>query len=216
LTPKPARLFRDLRPDEKLHFLSIRATGNLPQSYTSTTLTAEDYPELIEANAPVSTVAVGTVLAAYNWPAGTERYRKVAGFVQAFFARLHEMQVPPHHPKWHEIDLAASVPGWTRLPAAEQWVKRAGLNDREPRRYAAIPQGSTGVLTAQERNAIFAEFVDYQRRKTPLDPQQRDVLFRQFAEYQKRQSRAFALEQRPPTPLFAQFVAYQNLNPPPR
>jgi TRAP-type uncharacterized transport system substrate-binding protein len=212
LTPKPARLFRDLRPDENLHFLSIRATSNLPQSYTSTTLTAEDYPELIEANAPVSTVAVGTVLAAYNWPAGTERYRKVARFVQAFFARLHEMQVPPHHPKWHEIDLAASVPGWTRFPAAEQWVKRAGLNDGEARRYATIPQGSTGVLTAQERNALFAEFVDYQRRKTPLDPQHRDALFRQFAEYQKRQSRAFALEQGPPIPLFAQFAAYQNLN----
>jgi uncharacterized protein len=212
LTPKPARLFRDLRPDENLHFLSIKATSNLPQSYTSTTLTAEDYPELIEANAPVSTVAVGTVLAAYNWPTGTERYRKVARFVQAFFARLHEMQVPPHHPKWHEIDLAASVPGWTRFPAAEQWVKRAGLNDGEPRRYATIPQGSTGVLTAQERNALFAAFVDYQRRKTPLDPQYRDALFRQFAEYQKRQSRAFALEQRPPTPLFAQFAAYQNLN----
>jgi len=33
LTPKPARLFQDLRPDENLHFLSISATGNLPQGY---------------------------------------------------------------------------------------------------------------------------------------------------------------------------------------
>jgi TRAP-type uncharacterized transport system substrate-binding protein len=185
LTPKPAGLFRDLRPDENLHFVAIRPGGNLPQSYTSANLTAEDYPELIEANSPVSTVAVGTVLAAYNWPAGTERYGKVARFVGAFFARLHEMQVPPHHPKWHQIDLAAAVPGWTRFPAAEEWIKRAGLNEDETR-HAAIPQQSGGSLSVQERNAIFAEFADYQRQKAALDPKQREALFAEFAEYQRR------------------------------
>jgi uncharacterized protein len=209
LTPKPAGLFRDLRPDENLHFVSIRPAGNLPPSYTSTTLTAEDYPELIEANAPVGTVAVGTVLAAYNWPAGTERYGKVARFVGAFFARLHEMQVPPHHPKWHEIDLAAVVPGWTRFPAAEEWIKKARLNDGESHRYAAIPQGNTGSLSVQERDTIFTEFADYQRRQAALNPKQREALFKEFAEYQKRQRRAAALEQRPPTPVLSQFAAYQ-------
>jgi len=205
LTPKPARLFQDLRPDEDLHFLSIRAGSGLPRAYTSATLTAEDYPDLIEANAPVSTVAVGTILAAYNWPAGTERYRKVARFVEAFFARLQEMQVPPHHPKWHEIDLAASVPGWTRFPAAEQWIKKAESSQGEARRQAAIPQPSTGGLTEQERNAIFAEFVDYQKRMPALDPQRREALFREFAEYSKRQGGLATFERRA-----AQFAANQN------
>ena len=109
LAGKPARLFQTVRPDENLHFLSIRATAKLPESYTSATLTAEDYPELIEANAPISTVAMGTVLAVYNWPAETERYRKVASFVQAFFDRLHDMQSPAHHPKWREINLTNRV-----------------------------------------------------------------------------------------------------------
>jgi len=205
LTPKPARLFQDLRPDEDLHFLSIRAGSGLPRAYTSATLTAEDYPDLIEANAPVSTVAVGTILAAYNWPAGTERYRKVARFVEAFFARLQEMQVPPHHPKWHEIDLAASVPGWTRFPAAEQWIKKAESSQGEARRQAAIPQPSAGGLTEQERNAIFAEFVDYQKRMPALDPQRREALFREFAEYSKRQGGLATFERRA-----AQFAANQN------
>jgi TRAP-type uncharacterized transport system substrate-binding protein len=236
LTPKPAGLFRDLRPDENLHFVSIRPTGKLPQSYTSATLTAEDYPELIEANAAVGTVAVGTVLVAYNWPAGTERYGKVARFVAAFFARLHEMQVPPHHPKWHEIDLAAEVPGWSRFPPAEEWIKRAGLTAGDSHRHAAIPQGSPGSLTVRsltvhERDAIFAEFAEYQRRKAALDPQQRDALFREFAEYQSRKaplnpnqrdalfkefaeyqkhrSGAAALEQRLLTSPLSQFAAYQ-------
>jgi uncharacterized protein len=231
LTPKPAGLFRDLRPDENLHFVSIRPTGKLPQSYTPAALTAEDYPELIEANAAVGTVAVGTVLVAYNWPAGTERYSKVARFVGAFFARLHEMQVPPHHPKWHEIDLAAEVPGWSRFPPAEEWIKRAGLNEGESHRHAAIPQGSPGSVTVHERDAIFAEFADYQRRKAalapqqrealfrefaeyqsrkaPLNPNQRDALFKEFAEYQKHRTGAAALEQRPLTSALSQFAAYQ-------
>ena len=42
LTPEPARLFRDIRPDEGLHFLSIGTGSNLPQSYSRTNLTAQD------------------------------------------------------------------------------------------------------------------------------------------------------------------------------
>jgi hypothetical protein len=29
-----------------------------------------------------------------NWPAGTERYRKVARFVRGFFDRLHDLRAP--------------------------------------------------------------------------------------------------------------------------
>lgn len=221
LTPKPARLFQDLRPDENLHFLPIKATSNLPQSYTSAVLTTEDYPELIEADAPVSTVAVGTILAAYNWPTETDRYRKVQSFVQAFFAHLRDMQAPPHHPKWRQIDLGASVPGWTRFSAAEEWMRKAGLDDGEPRsaspRYAAVAQGSIASLSAQGRDALFKEFVDFQKREPhqeanragPLDLQERDSLFREFSEYQKQQSRAASTEQ--PVPKhFAELIADQK------
>jgi uncharacterized protein len=222
LAGKPARLFQEVRPDENLHFLSIRATTPLPESYTSAALTADDYPELIEANAPVSTVAMGTVLAVYNWPAGTERYRKVASFVQAFFERLHDMQSPAHHPKWREINLTASLPGWTRFPPAEEWIRQAGLNDGEPAydspRHAAVTEGGTAALSVQERDAIFKEFVDYRKRWTPhpldragvFDPQQRDALFQEFAAYQKRYSHAAFLKQRPLDSVFAQFAAYQE------
>ncbi|HYK16544.1 MAG TPA: TAXI family TRAP transporter solute-binding subunit [Bryobacteraceae bacterium] len=196
LTPKPARLFRDIRPDENLHFLSIGATTNLPQSYTSATLTAQDYPELIEANAPVATVAVGTVLAAYNWPAGSERYQNVAHVVQAFFDLLRDFQAPPHHPKWRDINVAASLPGWTRFAPAEEWIKKAGLDNREQIRRAGLDDGvtqsRTSVFSSQERNAIFNEFAAYQKQQaqgksnTVLNPQQRDALFKEFADYQKQ------------------------------
>jgi hypothetical protein len=165
---------------------------------------------------------MGTVLAVYNWPPGTERYRKVASFVQAFFDRLHDMQSPAHHPNWREINLTASVPGWTRFPPAEEWIRQAGSNDAAPAydspRHAAVTEGGTAALSVQERNAIFKEFVDYRKRWTPhpldkagvFDPQQRDALFREFAEYRKRYSHAASLKQRPLDPSFARFAAYQE------
>ncbi len=158
---KPSRLFQDIRPDENLHFLPI--TGNLPTSYTATTITADDYPELVAKDAPVKTVEVGTVLVAYNWPVNTERYQRANHFAQAFFAHAKDIQA--RHPKWHQFDITSSVSGWTRVPAAEQWLKRAGLTPEETRTTVVVH------LDARQREALFKDF-------------QREVLFREFAAYQ--------------------------------
>jgi TRAP-type uncharacterized transport system substrate-binding protein len=120
---KPSRLFQDIRPDENLHFLPI--TSHLLSNYTTTTINSNDYPELVSKGAPVKTVAVGTVLIAYNWPSKSERYQRVNRFVQAFHSHLNEIKA--RRPKWHDFDISASVSGWTRFPAAEQWLKKAGL-----------------------------------------------------------------------------------------
>jgi len=76
-------------------------------------------------------------------------------------------------PKWREINLTASVPGWTRFPPAEEWIRQAGLNDGGPAydspRHAAVTDGSTAAaLSAAERDAIFKDFVDYRKRWTLL------------------------------------------------
>ena len=74
----------------------------------------------------------------YNWPTGTERYRKVARFVRAFFDRLHDLQSPPYHPKWREINVAVPVPGWTRFAAAQEWIRKAGLDTNGATRNARV------------------------------------------------------------------------------
>jgi hypothetical protein len=165
------------------------------------------------------------VLAAYNWPAGTERYRKVANFVRVFFDRLHDLQAPPHHPKWRDIDLAAAVPGWTRFAPAEQWIRKAGLdNDAPPRRAdldEVIIERTAAALSPHERNVIFAEFSNYQKWQHYAtssaglpDPRQRDALFREFVDYQKRQTHeansAGSLDPRQRDTLFRKFVDYQK------
>jgi TRAP-type uncharacterized transport system substrate-binding protein len=159
---KPSRLFQDIRPDENLHFLPI--TGNLPTYYTATTITSDDYSELVSKDAPVKTVEVGTALVAYNWPANSERYQRVNYFVQAFFAHVGDIQAS--HPKWHQFDITSSVLGWTRFSPAVQWLKKAELTPEESRTTVVVH------LDTKQREALFKDF-------------QREVLFREFAAYQK-------------------------------
>ena len=99
-------------------------------------MSATDYPDLIERDKPISTLSVGTVLAVYNWPADTKRYRNVAHFVDTFFGWLAELRMSRYHPKWREIDIHASVAGWTRFEAASQWIKIAERNPNKPTRIA--------------------------------------------------------------------------------
>ena len=63
------------------------------------------------------------MLFAYNWPKGTDRYRRIQKFVDTFFPKLAEFQKPPRHPKWKEANLAATLPGWKRFAGAEEWLK---------------------------------------------------------------------------------------------
>jgi len=218
---KPDRWFKNVRSDENLHFLPIPPTDELRETYTPAALRSDDYPELIDKSAPVSTVAVGNVLAVYNWPAGTERYRKVALFVRGFFDRLPELQSPPYHPKWREINLAAPVPGWTRFAAAQEWIRKAGLDTDHPIRKAlnesATPH-EVAALSPPERDALFTEFTAYRKRlsDTPksaglLDPRQREALFMEFAAYQKRQAESqSSVRQRDVRQQEAQYAATAN------
>jgi TRAP-type uncharacterized transport system substrate-binding protein len=181
---KPSRLFQDIRPDENLHFLPI--TADLSPNYTAITITSDDYPELVSKDAPVNTVAVGTVLVTYNWPTKSERYYQIDRFVKAFFVHLKDIKA--RRPKWRDFDVSASVGGWTRFPAAEQWLKTAG---RAPESDKATVQ-EQAPLDPKEREALFREFADYQRTiesqkaAVHLKPKEREALFRGFAQYQKQ------------------------------
>jgi hypothetical protein len=95
--------------------------------------------------------------------------------VQAFLSHLNEIKA--RRPRWQDFDISSSVSGWTRFPAAEQWLKKAGLIP-EPNQATAQEQVP---LDPKEREALFREFVDYQRIP------RREVLFRDFAEYRKHQ-----------------------------
>lgn len=117
---KPARLFSGIPADSGLHFLRLPMTPPLIETYLPARLGHEAYPGLIPEGASVETLAVGAVMAVYAWAPGTERFRKVAGFVQAFHERFERFLRPPRHPKWREVNLEAQVPGWVRFDPARE------------------------------------------------------------------------------------------------
>ena len=125
---KPARLFSNVPRDSGLHLLPIRLTSSLVESYLPSRFEPSDYPALLPTNEPVETIAVGAVMAVFAWPRTSDRYAYAAKFVDSFFSNFGKFREPPRHPKWREVSLDAQVPGWTRFPPAEEWLKRRLLN----------------------------------------------------------------------------------------
>jgi len=121
---KPVRFLGEIKPDSGLHFVSIPYSDALGANYSPITITDKDYPALVPADETVEAVGVGTIMAVYNWKKGTDRYDRIARFVDAFFSKFDQFQKPGRHPKWKEVNLNATVPGWIRFQAAQEWLER--------------------------------------------------------------------------------------------
>ena len=68
---KPTGSFAKFKIEPGMKLLPVPYTEVLEQDYFPAKLTSEDYPGLIEKGQSVDTVAVASVLAAYNWPRDT-------------------------------------------------------------------------------------------------------------------------------------------------
>jgi TRAP-type uncharacterized transport system substrate-binding protein len=120
---KPVRSMSNLGGADGLHFVPIPYLKQLYDDYLPTTFTHDDYPELVPAGQSVDSIAVSAVLIAYNWPkTNLDRYSRVQRFVEAFFPKIAEFRKPPHHVKWREVNVAATLPGWKRFDAAQTWL----------------------------------------------------------------------------------------------
>jgi len=151
--------------DGRLHLVPIPYDASLWDIYLPSKLTSDEYPNLIPHGETVETLATSTILASFNWPENNERYAKVAKFTEAFFSKNAEFLKPPRNPKWRDMNIAATVLGWTRLKAAQDWLDR---NAREP---------ATG--TRDE----FKEFIREKGYNTNLSQDERLKLFNAFSEW---------------------------------
>jgi TRAP transporter TAXI family solute receptor len=167
---KPAPVMAWLK-GSGLKVLPIPYAKILEDAYYPATLTHDDYPDLIAEGQSVDTVSVCAVLVAFNWSGDNVRYRKVAKFVDAFFSKFDELQKPPRHPKWREVNFAATLEGWHRSPAAQAWINRA----------------KQGTSTASKSN--FDTFLAQNggSNGAPVSDQQRAELFKAFLEWNKNQ-----------------------------
>jgi hypothetical protein len=126
--------------------------------YLPATLTSEDYPQFIPQGQEVQTLAVPTILAAFNWPKNSNRYARVARLTDHLFDRLSNLQQPGFHPKWKEVVLNAEVPGLGRFRAAQEWLdKRTTVADvGRPTNTAAAATASQ--MTPQDAR-LFEQFL---------------------------------------------------------
>ena len=118
---KPVTLLQQVLQEDDLKLLSV-PLDRVKGPYLASTFTSDDYPALVPQGEEVSTVAVGAVLAAYNWAADNPRAEKVANFVARFFGDFDTFLKAPYHPKWKEVDIRSDLPGWQRLGSAQAWL----------------------------------------------------------------------------------------------
>jgi uncharacterized protein len=171
LAGKPASAIAKLRADG-FRLLPVPYPKELQGEYLPASLGSQDYPTMIAPGAQIDTLAVGTVLIAYNWPRGSDGYRRIEKFVDAFFPRLAQFQAPPRHPKWQEVNLTAVLPGWTRFAAAEEWLQRGrqqvdgGGRRIEDAMAAREATSGKGVgATPQEVDRLFHEFLKWNQTR---------------------------------------------------
>lgn len=122
VTGKPADSMLAVKPGDGLHFLPVRFVSDLVDIYLPSSLTHEDYPNLIAEGQEIETIAIGEVLAVYNWERDSERYRKLKRFVDALFGNFQKFHEPVRHPKWKDVYLGAILPGWQRFQPAQDWL----------------------------------------------------------------------------------------------
>src|SRR5450631_332300 len=142
---KPYLSVTTFNNDGRFHLAAVDYSKPLQSDYLPATLTSKDYPNLIPEGETVDTIAVPAVLAAYNWPPDTERHRKLALFVDAFFTKFAALQNPPFHPKWKEVTVSAPLVGWNRLPLAQQWLDKHGVEPVKRERFETFLRESPAV-----------------------------------------------------------------------
>ena len=162
-----------VNPEDGFHLLPLdensstpEAYGKLLSTYLPARLTNTQYPRFIQEGQSVPTVASGIVLAVYNWPVGSERYVKLANFVQQFFDSIDKFHNPARHPKWAEVNLAAEVPGWVRFKPAQDWLDAnvktkavpAGIDVAFQRFIDDYAEKSARTISKPEREVLFGEF----------------------------------------------------------
>lgn len=170
---KPNELFTKFKPEPGFHFIPVEFSDKFNDFYVPIELTNEDYPNLIPKGEKVDSIGVSTVLAVYNWPKESDRYRRVSRFIEQFYAKFEQFQKPPFQPKWKEINLAATVPGWKRYVVAEELLPRSNPVE------AAVATTSADAASREKFNALLEQQAQ-SSGKSKLTEQERDSLFQAY------------------------------------
>jgi TRAP transporter TAXI family solute receptor len=170
VTGKPSSFVAALKPSDGLKLVPIHYTAPLFNDYYPAALDHSDYPNLISDGQRVETIANCAVLVVFNWPKDTDRYARVAKFVDAFFNHFDDFRKPPRRAKWQDVNFAATLEGWNRFPAAQAWIDAAPSPQSPPSqdttekdfdRFLESSGKDLGLQSDAERDALFRAFVKW-------------------------------------------------------
>lgn len=162
---KPVPSIKSIQREDGFHILPIPHAPALQEDYLPDELTSKEYPGLIPEGKTIETLAVSAVLIAFNWSKDSDRYRRVKKFTEALFSKINQFQKPSRHPKWRDVNLAATLPGWDRFDVAE----------------ALLAEGTT---RSQPTQATFEKFLESKGVMANILPEEREKLFRKFMEWE--------------------------------
>jgi len=184
LTGAPQATLAKVKKEDGLHFLPLDQESlpkhelhDLFANYLPAEITHELYPNLVAEGTTVPTIANRALLVAYTWPENSERYRKVAKFIDAFFSKIDQFNSSSRHPKWREVNLAAEMPGWVRFKPAADW-----LAAHRNQAVSANPDSTTGQSPTELRLA-FEKFMQTYASSSGgkvLSTKEREMLFARF------------------------------------
>jgi len=77
---------------------------------------------------------------------------------------------PPRHPKWREASISATIPGWQRFKAAQDWLdmhqpsaaSTAAAGSEEFKQF--LSQTSRGKFSDAELVKLYDAFLEWKRK----------------------------------------------------
>jgi TRAP-type uncharacterized transport system substrate-binding protein len=168
VSSKPLDPFLKKKWPDGFRFLPVPLTDKLEDYYLPAQLEAADYPGLIPEGQVIETISVPAVLAAYAWPEGSDRYQRLSRFVDFLFQRLPKLQSEAgYHPKWRELNLAATVPGWQRFGAVQDKLIALAAAKANPRvdNGAELKQAIARMVPGDEieQSRLFRRYLQSQQ-----------------------------------------------------
>lgn len=151
--------------DLGFHLLSIEYDDRFTDYYTPYTIDEGDYPNLMKPGQKVETLGLPAVLAVYNWPKESDRFRRVQRFIQYYFTGFDKLKQAPYQTDWKTVNLAAKVPGWTRFGAAEEALAKLARNELTVGGGMPFSTELTAGLTDPRDRALFNEFLEWKKKQ---------------------------------------------------
>jgi hypothetical protein len=110
---------------------------------------------------------VPAVLAVYDWPKDTDRYKRLVRVVDYLFDRFERLQKEPgYHEKWKDVNLAASVPGWQRFKPLQEKLDKLATASTRPASpmQARAPAAPIATTDPAEQERMFQRFLEWNKQ----------------------------------------------------